>query len=72
MSLTTRLAGTESNEQTDNSRNDEGQTNEIKLCNMFTESSSLVRIEVKGEEQNRSGNAASRQVYPETPRRIGR
>jgi hypothetical protein len=68
-SRTTRFTEVEPDEKANNARNEEAETKEIKLCNMFTEGSSLMRIEVEEEEQNRCRNAASRQVYPETPRK---
>jgi hypothetical protein len=36
---------------------------------MCTEGSSLVRVEVEEEEQNRGSNTTGRQVYPKTPRK---
>jgi hypothetical protein len=65
--LTARLAGVEPNEKANNPRNNQAETKEIKIRGMFTKSSSLVRVEVEEEEQNRGSNTTGRQVDPKTP-----
>jgi hypothetical protein len=60
LSRTTCLAGVESNEKANNPKDDEAKTNEIKLYNMFTERSPLMRIEVEEEKQYHCSDTAGR------------
>lgn len=65
--LTARLTGVEPDKKANNPRNNQTKTKKIKFRGMCTEGSSLVRVEVEEEEQNRGSNTTGRQVYPKTP-----
>lgn len=58
-SRTCPLAEVEADQQTDDARDHEAESDEVKFTGMFSESLPLVRVEVEEEEQEETGNSAS-------------
>ena len=60
MRLTAVLAVVEPKEKTNDASNNEQETNEVKVCHMFTEGPPLMWVKVQEEEQDKGSNPSSR------------
>jgi hypothetical protein len=64
---TTLLAIIESQQQTDYARNDEGQSEEVKIANMFPEGAPFTWVQVEKEEEDEGRGTACWEVEEEYP-----